>query len=229
MSGISQQSYVNPARSLFVTAAADQQNIVFPPNTGIQFETTATDEISVFGNLSTLNVIGQSAIAVTTDNISLLNTKSPGVYAGSYGIFNSQNTTGGFVPSTLQIASFFPSNTGSGTEMVRLNGSNNSITIPNSQANISNAFISSINGLEQNPSATRFGFYTQTQAGTGVSVVTNNQVRASSLIFVQMIGTYSNTSTYTFSVNPVAGVGFASIADHPLDVAQSMQYYVAKW
>lgn len=228
MASISQQSYVNPDKSLFITAAGDQQPIVFPPGSGIEFEASATDSFNIFGFQSTLQVLGQLPVVMNSSNIGIVNGANPGSPAGAYQILNTGVASGGLITSTLQIASYFPQGSG-GVEMIRLNGSNNSITIPNSQANISNAFISSINGLEQNPSATRFGFYTQTQAGTGVSVVANNQVRASSLIFVQMIGTYSNTSSYTFSVNPVAGTGFASIADHPLDVAQSMQYYVAQW
>ena len=93
-----------------------------------------------------------------------------------------------------------------------------------------NIQVSSINGLAQNPPATRFGFFEQTAAGTGVTAVANNQVLTSSIILVQPIGsTAPQTSTISYYANPVAGVGFTSIASRPLDNPQNMSYYVLKW
>jgi len=77
--------------------------------------------------------------------------------------------------------------------------------------------------------APRSGTFTQTAAGTGTTAVANTAIRATSIIYVAPTGNLTNAGPYLFSVNPVAGVGFASIADTPLGNPQPMIYYVLQF
>ena len=89
--------------------------------------------------------------------------------------------------------------------------------------------VPTINGLDQKPGATRFGTYTQASAGTGTTAVANPDIEATSIIYVAPAGNLTNAGAFLFSANPVAGIGFASIANAPLGNAQPMLYYVIKW
>lgn len=89
--------------------------------------------------------------------------------------------------------------------------------------------VPTINGLDQKPTATRFGTYTQAAAGTGTTAVVNADIEATSIIYVAPAGNLTNAGAFLFSASPAPGIGFASIANAPLTNAQPMQYYVLKW
>ncbi len=89
--------------------------------------------------------------------------------------------------------------------------------------------VPSINGLNQKPTAVRFGTYTQTSGGTGTTAVANPDIEATSIIYVAPAGNLTNPGAFLFSANPAPGIGFASIANALLTNPQPMLYYVLKW
>lgn len=202
MSLLTNQSAINPDKNFWLSATGGN---TIPFATALTFDTNpdGSTQGRILGNLSTLFLQTDNTITIS---------KIP---------FTGNITAGFNTDATVQ-------NSGAG---LYVSSAILCDSVVASQGLFTNqATISSINGLGQNPTATRFGFYTQTASGSGVTPVANNQVQTSSIILVQPIGSSApQTSTISYYANPVAGIGFASIASVPLDNPQSMSYYVLKW
>lgn len=203
MSAISQQAWINPDKSLFVnTTTPTSGSVTFTEGNGITFQTGISTN-QMYGSNGDVWIVGDAPVAIGRTNT------QPAWYVDMNATV--QSLTPGMYVSSL---GFF----------------NNGILVPQGPSALSNATISSINGLEQNPTATRFGFYTQNAGGSGTTSIANSNIKASSIVMVQMFGSQLNlNSTYTISANPIAGIGFTSIFDRALGLPQPMSYYVAKW
>lgn len=199
MASLSHQSAINPDKSFWLSS----QTPTIPYATPLTFDVTpdGSSTANLQGRLSTLYIQAPYGVAFSLPN------SLTGKCEINPDATQANQLAGLYVSSPIQCDTF--------------------VNTPALQANTLN--ISTINAIPQKPGATRFGTYTQSSGGTGTTAVANTAIGATSIILVQAVGNNANSNAVSYSANPVAGVGFASIANAPLTNPQTMAYFVASW